>query len=98
MLEYKSFLDDNIRVYDGLAWEDFTADGEFLRKSNNDFCGILTDSQIEEAAVKIKGFAKAPFADDVYLRFGNLPKNGKSKITLWFYQAPSMTPIDAAMS
>lgn len=79
MLEYGQWLNNQIRVYDGLAWANFGKDGELISKSNSAFCGILTDAQIVEAMETIKHFEPAPFAGDVYLRFNNLPECGKSK-------------------
>lgn len=79
MLEYKDWLDDQIRVYDGLAWADFDRSGKLIKKSNNSFCGILSESQVKEAAEVIKKLPPAPFKGFVYLRFNDLPEGGKSR-------------------
>ena len=38
----------------------------------------LTDTELAEARERIKGFTDAPW-QEAYIRFGRLPKNGKSK-------------------
>ena len=38
----------------------------------------LTDAELAEARERIKGFKQAPY-QNAYIRFGHLPKNGKSK-------------------
>lgn len=70
---------DQIRVYDGLAWADFTTSGELIAKSTSKFMGVLSDAQIAKASETIKSFTIAPFTRTVYLRFNDLPESGQSK-------------------
>lgn len=79
-MEFKNWM-NGIRVYKGLAWADFDLDGNLVRKSQSNFNFVsdeLTDAELEEASEKIKSFSPAPY-NEVYLRFNDLPKNGKSK-------------------
>jgi hypothetical protein len=70
--------DDNIRFFDGLNWAEFDCDGSFIKECP-DPGYRLTEEQKVKAAEQIKTFGKAPFVGNVYLRFNNIPKNGKSK-------------------
>jgi len=78
MLEYRNWFENQIRVYDDLAWADFTMNGDLVKKSSG-FMGALSDGQIAEASETIKSFQPAPFSGSVYLRFNDLPAGGKSK-------------------
>ena len=68
-------------VRQNMSWAVLDRDsGELLQECKRGefmFPG-LTDAELAEARETIKGFTDAPWSD-AYIRFGHLPKNGKSK-------------------
>lgn len=79
-LQYIAWDEDIIRVYQDLSWAHFDLDGNLIAENVKSFCMPgLTDEEKTEAIERIKSFKKAPYGVTGYIRFGNLPKSGKSK-------------------
>jgi hypothetical protein len=84
-MTYKYATDgDNIRVdvvddRSNLAWAIFDRRGNPIKFCAESFIMHWDHNDDNMIAGKIKSFASAPFDCDVYVRFNNLPKNGKSK-------------------
>lgn len=77
----KSFLRAGaFRVYEGMAWADIDGkSGEVIAQSKPfGKTQAISRRAIDEARNAIRGFAPAPVSD-AFIRFGHLPKGGKSR-------------------
>ena len=83
MLKYTERPNGNIRVYcEGLSkmgWADFDMQGILIDTCIENWMSHFPHELDAEIAKTIKTFEPAPFDCDVYLRFNDIPKGGKSK-------------------
>lgn len=81
-LEYKeSFLyPDAVRAYSGLSWAeiDMKTRSVLKQSSPSAFASGLTEEELNEATNAVANMTSAPY-EVAFIRFGNLPKGGKSK-------------------
>lgn len=85
MLRYVNGYDSDVRVYsedinnNGLSWAEFDFSGNVVCEcERSSIAPGLTTEDIEEAKRAIKNMHPAPYKN-VYLRFGYLPENGRSR-------------------
>lgn len=82
-MEYlKDYNYDNaIRVWSGLSWAVIDRrTGAIVQENDPIFCAPgLTDAEKQEAREAVSRMVDAPFGGDVYIRFNDLPKRGKSQ-------------------
>ncbi len=78
MITYSKFGDNMVRAWMGMSWADFSLNGDLIRLNpEHPLYERFSDDEIKEASEAIKKLESAPF-ENVYLRFGELPKDGRS--------------------
>lgn len=73
-LQYTLGIKSDIRVYRNLAWREYNWDSEIICESAG-----FGDDLNDEIKNQISAFVKPAYGTEVYIRFNELPKDGKSR-------------------